>query len=135
MAMPISTQNVSTDPTFNSLNNLMASVVKEMLASGMVRKPSYPSNLYQLLSLLPKDGLQSRVVPEKWKAYPEQKDSYYTITHVRLSPGMTQGLVCGIQTINGLVIFNISCPGTPESHEPAEIPEMKAQRPWRLWQE
>jgi hypothetical protein len=59
-------------------------MIKQLLQSNIIHHSPYPSNLYQLLSLLPGDGLNARVLPEKWLKYDGK--SYYTITNVVLSP-------------------------------------------------
>jgi hypothetical protein len=62
----------------------MASVVRELIAKNVVRSSPYPQNLFQLASVLPKDGVGCRLVPEKWLA--SAPASYYTLTHIRITP-------------------------------------------------
>jgi hypothetical protein len=64
-------------------------------------------NLFQLCALLPRDGVEAKVKPLEWtlaehgKNQSNTKDNYYLLTHVRLSPGYTQGIVSGIRYVNG----------------------------------
>lgn len=69
----------------SAINNAALPVIKTLLGKGVMRAAAYPSNLAQLLANLPRDGVGSRVVPESWVAQ-GITDSFYTITHVRLSP-------------------------------------------------
>lgn len=71
-----------------SINPPMAStIVKDLIAKKIIRHAPYPSNLFQLLSVLPRDGVGAKVMPESWMAYRgTHPSSFYTITHVRLTP-------------------------------------------------
>ena len=77
----------------------MSSVVKDLISKNIIRPKARPQNLFQLLSNLPKDGLNGRVAPIDWTV--STTKDYYTITHVKLSPGMSQGIACGIKMVNG----------------------------------
>ncbi|ORY98542.1 hypothetical protein BCR43DRAFT_487710 [Syncephalastrum racemosum] len=69
--------------------------------------PSKPSgftggkNLYQLLSILPEQGVGVRVAPNKFINKPALKDSYYEVTKVKFKPGMTHGRAWGVQVLKG----------------------------------
>ena len=63
----------------------MTSVIKDLIARGLMRSAARPANLPQLLATLPKDGVVCRVLPEEWVAT-GVNDSYYTITHSLLTP-------------------------------------------------
>lgn len=66
-------------------------VVKQLAAQNRLRTTTYPSNLFQLLAALPRDGVGARVAPEKWLTYGATTGEaamrhHYEVTHVRLTP-------------------------------------------------
>lgn len=61
-------------------------VVKDLVQRKLIRAGAYPTNLYQLLSNLPRDGVGARLAPESWQAYGAPQHFHFTIEHVRLSP-------------------------------------------------
>jgi hypothetical protein len=77
-------------------------------------------NLFQLCSLLPKDGINARVKPVEWTISKAAENSFYEITHVTLSPGFTQGIVCGRRVVNGKVLDSL----------PKPIPQNLSKKLW-----
>jgi hypothetical protein len=80
----------------------MSAVIKELIAKTVIRASPRPANLYQIASMLPRDGVGAKVVPAEW-ATRDDPELFFTLTHVRLTPGMTQGVISGIKTTSGLI--------------------------------
>lgn len=84
---------------FNLDLKMASSVARKLIDQKIIRTAAEPQNLYQLLSLLPRDGLGARVAPVSWvtgrrdltreqqqRPSAVECENYYTITHVHLTP-------------------------------------------------
>jgi hypothetical protein len=93
---------------FLSLLKMASAVVKSLLQQNLIKDAARPRNLYQLLALLPNDGLGARVCPNNWTLSSSStssssannanskgasdnhnsnnRNTYYTITNVCLTP-------------------------------------------------
>ncbi|KAI3640769.1 hypothetical protein MIR68_001647 [Amoeboaphelidium protococcarum] len=95
-------------------------IIKDLASKKLLRMPAYPSNLAQLASVLPKDGVGARVMPEDWIVHGNK--CFYTLQQVKLTPGFTQGIFTGTLTWNGL----------QKSSMPQLIPVDLAKKVWRV---
>ncbi|KAL1928196.1 hypothetical protein VTP01DRAFT_3112 [Rhizomucor pusillus] len=86
--------------------------VARQILSELPSKPSIFStkgkNLYELLSVLPGNGVGTRVASSKILNTPALKDSFYEITKVRFKPGnnLKHGKAWGVHVRNGRTLYD-----------------------------